>query len=309
MMTQHPLDSPSSCAHGPGQHSRAIYLAMALACVFMVVEVIGGWIANSLALISDALHMFTDVGALGLSLIVLKIAHLPRTPEKSFGYHRAEILGALASSLCLWALCGVLVYEAIFRLVEPQPVEGPIVLVIASIGLVANLMMMKVLHTGQQQSLNLRAAYLHVLGDLLGSIGVIISGVILWLTNWSAIDPIITILFSVFLVYSSGKIISESISILMESTPSGIDPLTVEKDLLAIAGVQEIHDLHIWSVSSKKISLSAHMIAKDTKGVLAESHRLLKDKYGIHHMTIQVEDPKSFEPQYCFDWKHVKKES
>ncbi len=275
---------------------------MVLAFLFMIIEVIGGWIANSLALISDALHMFTDVGALGLSLIVLKIAHLPRTPEKSYGYHRAEILGALASALSLWALCGVLVYEAILRLITPQPVQGPIVFIIASIGLLANLMMMKVLHAGQSESINVRAAYLHVLGDLLGSVGVILSGIILWLTGWYLIDPIITIVFSLAIVYGSGKIISETISILMESTPAGIDPIAVEKDLLSIQGVKEVHDLHIWAVSMKKISLSAHLVAENTHSALSEAHRILKDNHGIEHMTIQVEDPDHFESQYCYDW-------
>jgi cobalt-zinc-cadmium efflux system protein len=293
--------SPCGHTHGAPKHSKALYTAMTLAFIFMIIEVIGGWVANSLALISDALHMFTDVGALTLSLIVLRIAHWPRTPEMSYGYQRAEVLGALASALSLWALCGVLVYEAILRLFTPQSVQGPIVFVIASIGLLANLMMMRVLHSGQGENINVRAAYLHVLGDLLGSVGVILSGAILWWTGWNPIDPIITIVFSLGIVYGSGKIISESVSILMESTPSGFDPIAIEKDLLLIPGVKEVHDLHIWAVSHRKVSLSAHLIAENTHGALSEAHTLLQNKYKIRHMTIQVEDPEHFESQFCYD--------
>jgi cobalt-zinc-cadmium efflux system protein len=267
----------------------------------MIVEIIGGWVANSLALISDALHLFTDVGALSLSLIVLRIAHRPKTLSMSYGYQRAEVLGALASALSLWVLCGVLIYEAIMRLINPEPVAGPIVFVIATIGLLANIMMMRVLHPSQGHNINVRAAYLHVLGDLLGSAGVIISGALLWWTQWYPIDPIITILFSLGIVYGSGKIIWESTSILMESSPPGIDPQQIQKDLLTISGVEEVHDLHIWAVSHQKIAISAHIVAENTHGALQEAHRIVEAKYGIQHMTFQIEDPEQFESKYCYD--------
>jgi cobalt-zinc-cadmium efflux system protein len=291
----------SSCGHGKHLHGKALHTALIIAFVFMLIEVIGGIFANSLALISDALHLFTDVGALTLSIIVLKIAHLPSTPKMSYGYHRAEILGALASALSLWALCGVLIYEAILRLISPPEVKGPIVFIIASIGLIANLTMMRALHTSQGENINVRAAYLHVIGDLLGSIGVILSGAILWITGWNPIDPIISILFSLGIVYGSSKIIRQTVSILMESTPEGIDPHALEKDLLSVDGIKEVHDLHIWSVSAKKIALSAHLIADDMRTALQEAHRLIEKKYGISHMTIQVEDPAHFQPRYCYD--------
>lgn len=293
----------SGCSHSHKKHvhRKALNTALIIALIFMVVEVIGGIIANSLALISDALHLFTDVGALLLSLIVLKIAHLPSTPKMSYGYHRAEILGALASALSLWALCGVLIYEAVTRLISPPEVKGPIVFIIASVGLIANLMMLRTLHSSQGENLNVRAAYLHVIGDLLGSIGVIISGAILWITHWNPIDPIISILFSLGIVYGSGKIIKQSIAILMEATPESIDALALQKDLSSIPGVKEVHDLHIWAVSAKKVALSAHLIADNTQAVLNEAHRLIEKKYGISHMTIQMEDPAHFEPRYCYD--------
>jgi cobalt-zinc-cadmium efflux system protein len=265
----------------------------------MLLEVIGGWIANSLALISDAMHLFTDVGALLLGMIVAKMSHWPATPRMSYGYHRAEILGALVSAASLWALSGVLIYESIRRFFHPEVVEGPIVFVIATIGLLGNLWMMKILHPSQHQSLNVRAAYLHVLGDVLGSVGVIISGIILWTTHWNMIDPIITILFTLTILRSSGKVIQETIGILMESTPKGIDPEEVERALEQLSGVKEVHDLHIWSASHHKIVLSVHLVADSD--VLGAAHRMLEAKFGIRHMTIQVEDTKAFESRYCYD--------
>jgi cobalt-zinc-cadmium efflux system protein len=292
----------AKCGHShPAAHKKALNTALIIALFFMIVEVIGGIAANSLALISDALHLFTDVGALGLGLIVLKISHLPSTLKMSYGYHRAESLGALASALSLWVLCGVLIYEAILRLISPAEVKGPIVFVIAAFGIIANILMMRTLHSSQGHSHNIRAAYLHVIGDLLGSIGVILGGAILWLTGWNPIDPIITILFSLGIVYGSGKIIQQTVSILMESTPAHIDPGAILRDLNAIASVKEVHDLHIWAVSANKIALSAHLVATKTQAALKEAHLLIEKKYGISHMTIQVEDPEHFEPKYCYD--------
>ncbi len=282
-------------------HHHALHRTLWIAVVFCLVEVIGGWIANSLALISDAMHLFTDVGALLLGIIVARMARWPATPKMSYGYHRAEILGALVSSASLWALSGVLIYESIHRFFQPEVVDGPIVFYIATVGLLANLWMMKILHPSQNHSLNVRAAYLHILGDVLGSIGVILSGIILWTTGWNLIDPIITILFTLTILRSSGKVIKETIGILMESTPEGIDSKAVQMALEGLPGVREVHDLHIWSASHHKIVLSVHLIADPQTDALGEAHRLLEAKFGIRHMTIQVEDPKIFEPKYCYD--------
>jgi len=282
-------------------HHHVMHRSLWIAVVFMLVEVIGGWIANSLALISDAMHLFTDVGALLLGIIVARMARWPATPTMSYGYHRAEILGALVSAASLWALSGVLIYESIHRFFQPEVVDGPIVFYIATVGLLANLWMMKILHPAQNHSLNVRAAYLHILGDVLGSIGVIISGIILWITHWNLIDPIITILFTLTILRSSGKVIKQTIGILMESAPEGIDPGAIEKALERLPGVKEVHDLHIWSASHHKIVLSVHLIADPSLDALGEAHRLLEAQFGIKHMTIQVEDPKRFEPKYCYD--------
>lgn len=283
------------------QSAKVLHRALWIAVVFMGIETIGGWVANSLALISDALHLFTDVGALLLGIIVSKIAHRPSTLKMSYGYHRAEILGALVSAVSLWALCGVLVYEAVQRFFRPEIVEGPVVFVIASLGLVANYIMLKILHPSQGHNLNVRAAYLHVIGDLLGSFGVIMSGIVVWMTGWNWVDPMITIVFALFILRGSGKVILETVSILMESTPPGIKPDEIQAALMAIDGVQEVHDLHIWSASIHKIALSVHLVAEHSSKVLSTAHQLLETRYGIRHMTIQVEDPKAFESRYCYD--------
>jgi cobalt-zinc-cadmium efflux system protein len=268
---------------------KTLYSTLTIAFLFMLIEIGGGIAANSLALYSDALHLLTDVGVLLLALFVLKITHLPRTPKMSYGYHRAEILGALANALFLWILCILLIYKAIDRFIHPQAVEGPIVFIIAAIGVIANIFMLYRLHPVQNHNLNLRATYLHILGDLLGSIGVLMSGIVLWIFQWNPIDPIITLLFTLAIMYSSGKIILESIKILMESTPEGVDPLAVEHDLKSISGVTEVHDLHIWSVSSTP------------QKTLNEAHLIIQQNHNIRHMTIQVEDPAHFQPKFCYD--------
>jgi len=291
--------SHKQCSHTV--QGKALYGTLAIALVFMAIEVIGGVLANSLALFSDALHLLMDAGALMLSLLVLKIAHLPRTVKMSYGYHRAEILGALANALSLWILCALLIYEAITRLTHPPSVKGPIVFVVAAIGLIANIIMIRRLHPTQSHSLNIRAVYLHILGDLLGSIAVLVGGGILWWTHWNPIDPIISLLFALGIVYGSWRVIAQSIKILMESTPEGIDALAIERDLNAIKGVTEVHDLHIWTVSSQHIALSVHLVTTTPQATLNEAHCILEKKHAIRHMTIQVEDPSSFSPKFCYD--------
>ncbi|MFI5334905.1 MAG: cation diffusion facilitator family transporter [Chlamydiales bacterium] len=288
-------------------HSRAVHTALWIAFFFMLLELAGGWFANSLALISDGLHLFTDVGAFILSLIALRIARWPSTPKMSYGYHRAEILGALASAISLWVLSGVLIYQAISRLFRPAEVEGMVVFIIATFGIVANLLMMRVLHGSQQHSLNVRAAYLHVLGDLLGSVGVIISGIVLWLTHWTPIDPLITILFACQILYTSSKLIKQTVNILMEGSPEGLNIDTLHKDLSSLPGVKEVHDLHAWAVSSTRAALSVHIVSDSPNKTLNDAHKLLEEKYKIQHMTLQIEDPSHFEPKYCYDCDNGRK--
>ena len=282
-------------------HGKALRFALWIAFIFMLVELVGGWIANSLALISDALHMFTDAGAITLGLIVVRIAKWPKTAQMSFGYHRAEVLGALASALSLWGLCGVLIYESIMRFIHPPVVNGPLVFVIAVIGLAANFAMLRVLHPKGSTCLTMHATYLHVLSDFLGSIGVILSGIIIWATQWNPIDPIITIIFSTALLYSSGKIVKNTVRILMQCSPEGMHPLDIEQSLKEIKGVKEVHDLHLFSISPTRHVLSVHLVAEHPVQVLKDAHTLLEEKYDIHHMTVQVEEPASFDPRFRYD--------
>ncbi len=282
------------------EHSqRALHRSLWIAFIFMLIEVLGAYFANSLALLSDAMHLFTDVGALSLGLAVSYMAKWPSTPTMSFGYHRAEVIGALASGVSLWALSAVLVYESIHRLFIPEPVEGPVVFVVAVVGLFANILMLRLLHSHQSHNLNLKAAYLHVVGDLLGSVGVIISGILIWITHWNPFDSIITILFTLSILYSSGKVIREALAILMQSAPKGVDPQAILTTLQNIPGVRSVHDLHIWSISSRKVALSVHLVADSD--VMAPVHKILEKTHGIRHMTIQIENPSS---KYCSDFKN-----
>lgn len=268
----------------------------------MFLELLGGFFAHSLALISDALHMFSDVGSLLLGLIVIRISKRPPSVRKSFGYERAEVLGATISGIVLWVLMFFLLYEAVLRFINPRDVKGGVVFVIATIGLIANLWMWRLLHPSKHgSSLNIKAAYLHVLGDLLGSIGVIISGLVIWIWQWHMIDPIITFFIAALVLRSSGSMLKETINLLMEGVPKHIDLEEVKKTLLNMEDIQEVHDLHIWALSSRKVCLSAHIVSD--KDILDQIHKVLKKKYNIPHMTLQMEKPKEFDPKWCYDTK------
>ncbi|MGE0615235.1 MAG: cation diffusion facilitator family transporter [Bacteriovoracia bacterium] len=289
---------------GDARAQRALFLALGLTAAFMVVEWVGGWIANSLALMTDAAHMLTDVGALGLSAFVLWLSRRPGSKQMTFGYQRAEILGALANGLLVWLLAGLLIFEAIQRFMDPPAVQGQAVFFIAIGGLIVNLIGMRLLHSSQGHSLNLRGAYLHILGDLLGSVGAIVAGFVLWRTDWRWIDPLVSILFSALVLYSAWRLVRDAVEILMESSPKGIDPARVMADLSAVPTITGVHDLHIWTVSSGKLALSVHLISERNEEALQEAHRILDAKYGIHHTTIQVEHPKRFQSDRCFDCAH-----
>lgn len=295
------------CPHSHSHHcsSRsssisALKKTLILVVVFMLIEFIFGWISNSLALMTDALHMFTDGGAIILSLFAFWIAQRPANKHLSYGYHRAEIIAALASGFSTWALSIWLIYEAIHRLIHPEPVQGPMVLIVACIGLCANLVMMLLLHRNQKENLNVRGAYVHILGDLLGSLGVVLAGILLIIFKWYPIDPIITLIFSIIVIYSAWQLIRDTLRVLMEGTPLDIIPEAVKEDLQKIIHVKEVHDLHIWSLSSQQINLSVHLVSTNLEVSLKEAHKLLKEKYQIHHATIQMEPLDGFDCQPCY---------
>lgn len=285
-----------------GAAPQVLTRAMLVTIAFMIVELVGGIFANSLALLSDAAHMLTDVGAILLSLFALWIAKMPRNSRMSYGYHRAEILGALTSGLLIWLISGLLVYEAAIRFQSPPDVKGPIVFVIALIGLGANLFSMSLLHREKKNNLNVKAAYLHMLSDSFGSIGAVIAGAVLWWTGWRLIDPVVTVAMAILMLVSSWGLVKEAVVILMESSPIGLDPDLVLRDLRAIPGVREVHDLHIWMVTSGKPALSVHLIAvEETQAMLSKANSMLGQKHRIAHTTIQIEHPDRFKSDRCYD--------
>lgn len=284
-----------------GAAPRVITKAIGVSTLFLIIEFIGGWIANSLALISDAAHNLTDIGAMLLSLFALWFARRPITSQMSFGYHRAEVLGALLSGLSIWAISGFLIYAAVLRLQSPPEVKGPIVFVIALFGLAANLLSMRMLHTAKEENITVRATYLHVLSDSFGNLGAIVAGAVLIFTDWRPIDPIVTLIFSVLMLASSWSLVKESIEILMESTPKHLNSQEILQSLQALPGVNEVHDLHIWAVSMGRLALSVHLISSKSEGLLNAANQLLQEKYNIRHTTIQIEHPNQFQSKRCYD--------
>jgi cobalt-zinc-cadmium efflux system protein len=287
--------------HEPSDIPRVLTRALIVTAAFMGIELVGGILANSLALVSDSAHMLMDVGALLLSLFAYWITRRPSTPSMSFGYHRAEILGAVVSGLLIWLVSGLLIYEAILRLRNPPEVQGAWVFGVALVGLAANLLSMGMLHRSSHASMNVRAAYLHLLSDALGSVGVVISGAVIWFTGWRPIDPIMTLAMAVLMLASSWKLMTEAIGVLMEGAPRGVDPARVQGDLTALPGVIEVHDLHIWTVSTGRLALSVHLISAGQEAILAAANDVLKQKHGIVHTTIQVEHPERFQSERCYD--------
>lgn len=294
-------DHGARAAHDDDPAPRALTWTLGITAVFMGIEAVGGWWANSLALLSDAGHMLTDVGAVLLSLFALWFSRRPRTARMSYGYHRAEILGALTSGLMIWLLAGVLVFEAIQRFSAPPEVKGPVVTVIAALGLVANLVSMLLLRSAKEHNLNVKGAYLHMLADSLGSVGALVAGGVLWIWDWRPIDPITTVFFSVLMLVSSWELVKESVGVLMESSPARVDPEKIGADLGSIPGVREVHDLHVWAVASGRVALSVHLVAEETEAALKDAHDLLARNHGILHTTIQVEHPERFRSERCYD--------
>ncbi len=264
---------------------------------YMVAEVIGGLLAGSLALLADAGHMLSDMAALGLSLFAIRLAQRPRTARRSYGYYRAEILAALANGATLVALSIWIFVEAARRLAWPSEVLGGTMLWIALGGLAVNLVSLWLLHAGREESLNVHGAWLHVLGDTLGSIGTIAAAALIRAFGWYWADPLASVLIGLLIIYSSWALLKEAVSVLMENTPRGIDPDRVRDTLLAVDGVRAVHDLHIWTITSGLHSLSAHVEASpeaDHQGILETIRARLHADFRIDHITIQVE-PEGFE--------------
>lgn len=287
----HAHDHDHSHAHAHEHSTRALKAALALTLVVLVAEAVGGWISNSLALLADAGHVLTDAGALALSLFVAWFSRQAGDPKKTYGYLRWEILAALINGATLLGLSAWIAVEAVMRLKAPQAVEGNLMLGVAVAGLIANGVAAWWLHPVKQGSLNVRGAYLHILGDLLASVGVIVAALVIRFTGWLAADPLASLVATALIVRGAWTLVREAVDVLLESTPSHIALGDVRAKLEGIAGVTSVHDLHVWSVTSGMVALSAHAIVPDTSRsqTVLESAYALLGRMGIHHVTIQIE--------------------
>jgi len=278
--------------HVTKNRSRPLALALAITSFYFVVEVVGGVLTNSLALLSDAGHMFSDIAALGLSLFAFQMARRPATTKKTYGYHRLEILSALINGLTLWLIVGIIFHEAYKRFFDPPEVQSLGMLVVATLGLGVNIAAALILHGSHRESLNVRGAFLHVIGDALGSVGAIAAGLIMLLTGWYLADPLISILIGGLILFTSWGLIKESVDILMQSVPKGISVDEVQRTMESVRGVMKVHDLHVWTVTSGVFTLSAHAVI-DGKGdfhqILDGIEKILKGRFKIEHTTIQLE--------------------
>lgn len=272
--------------------SHRLTLALTITAIYFFAEVLGGIFTNSLALLSDAGHMFSDIAALGLSLFAFQMARRPATAKKTYGYHRVEILAALINGLGLWLIVGVIFNEAYRRLLDPPEVHSFGMLLVAAVGLMVNIVAGVILFGSDQGSLNMRGAFLHVLGDTLGSVGAVTAGLIMLLTGWYLADPLISILIGLLILYTSWELIKESIDILMQSVPKGIDVEEVQRAMEQVSGVVKVHDLHVWAVTSGIFTLSAHAVISpdgNPHAILDRIEEKLRGQFSIEHTTIQLE--------------------
>lgn len=278
------------------RYHRGLWWALGFNFTFMLVELLGGLITGSMALLSDAGHMLTDVGAISLALFASRLALRPKDPRRTYGYLRAEILGGLANGTALILLCGYIIVEAIQRIGNPQPISGGPVLAIATAGLAVNLGSALIIGRGHRDNLNLEGAYLHMLSDALGSIGAMAAGGIILLTGWLPADTIISVLIAILVLQGGWRLLTKAIDILMEGTPPGIDYHELASALKSREHIVDLHDLHIWSISSGVLALSAHIELSDEcvksghwPQCLRETQNFLREQWGIEHTTLQTE--------------------
>lgn len=279
--------------HGPSAgNRRRLALTLVLAASYMLAEAVGGWLTGSLALLADAGHMLSDAAALGLSLFAIWIAQRPPNPRRTWGYHRTEILAALANGAALVAISVWVVIEAVERFRNPPEVDAPLMMAIAVGGLVVNLTGLAILSGGRNESLNVRGAWLHVLTDALGSVQAIAAGVLIWAWGWNWADPVASVLIALLVVWSAWNLLKETVGVLMEGTPAHIDLDEVRNTLARLPGVCGVHDLHVWTITSGMEALSAHLVVVEetsTTVLLRQVQASLHDRFGIHHATVQIE--------------------
>jgi len=289
-------------AHGPPTGTAAaayrgrLRVALGITLAVMVVQIVGGVAADSLALVADAAHMATDAVGLGMALLAIHFANRPASTTRTFGYARAEILAALANCLLLLGVGGYVLYEAVERFFTPADTEGGLMVVFGAIGLVANLISLSLLMRGQKESLNVRGAFLEVAADTLGSLTVIVSAAVILGTGWQAADPIASLVIGVMIVPRTLKLLRETLDVLLESAPKGVDMNEVRAHILAVDGVEDVHDLHAWTITSGMPVLSAHVVVRSDvlnaighEKVLHELQGCLGDHFDVEHCTFQLE--------------------
>lgn len=276
------------------RNRRSLWITFGLTFTYLFVEVVGGLLTNSLALLADAAHMLTDVGGLGLALFATWISMKPTTPAKTYGYYRAEILAALANAVVLFLISFYILYEAYRRFQEPPEVASLPMLAVAVVGLAVNSIGIWLLRGAAKESLNMQGAFLEVVSDLLSSVAVLAAGGIMWQTGWWYADPIFSVVIGLFILPRTWKLMGHAVNVLLEATPAHINLAEVERAMLAVEGVDSVHDLHVWTITSGIDAFSAHVVLAD-RGVGADATiaerlaAILKERFGIDHSTIQVE--------------------
>jgi cobalt-zinc-cadmium efflux system protein len=273
--------------------ARKLGLVLGVTAVYTVAEALGGWISGSLALLADAGHMMTDNLALALALVALWTARRPPDPARTYGYQRVEILAALVNSVALVVVSLLIFWEAWERFQTPQEVRSGLMAAVAAGGLLVNLFGAWVLH-GREHGMNVRAAYLHILGDLLSSVGALVAAGLILAFGWVWVDPLVSVAIGAVIVYSSTRLVLDSLNVLMEGAPSHLDAREVQRSLLETPGVCEVHDLHLWSLSGGTPLLTAHLVIDHSLSsgeVLRQATRRLDERFGITHATLQIEPP------------------
>ncbi|MCA0177250.1 MAG: cation diffusion facilitator family transporter [Proteobacteria bacterium] len=278
----------------PGaSNERSLRWALLFTGGFLLAEVVGGVVLNSLALISDAAHMFTDAAALAIALAAIRIARRPADDRRTFGYHRFEILAAAFNALLLFGVAIYILYEAWQRWQAPAEVQTTGVMVVAAIGLLVNLVSMQLLRGGKDSSLNVKGAYLEVWSDLLGSLGVLVGALVIRLTGWNWVDPLIAVAIGLWVLPRTWILLRDTVNVLLEGVPEGVDVAAIRQSLLAVEGVVGLHDLHVWALTSGKPSLSVHLVHRmeraDAGAVLHAIRKVLVERHGITHTTVQIE--------------------
>ncbi|WP_430487898.1 cation diffusion facilitator family transporter [Priestia flexa] len=275
-------------------NQKGLLIALCITAGIMILEFIGGLVTNSLALLSDSGHMLSDTSSLALSLVAIWFANRAASSEKTYGYYRFEVLAALFNGVTLFVIAGFIIYEAYERVLHPQTVASGMMMVIAAIGLGANLLSAwSLLRQGDvKDNVNLRSAYLHVLGDALGSVGALVAGLLMLLFNWYIADPIISVVVALLILKSAWGVLTHSVHILMEGSPAHVDTNEIKGLLKEIDGVKDVHDIHVWTITSGLHSFSCHLQVsddQDCQAILQKALNLVKEQCGIEHSTIQVE--------------------